>query len=290
MDVEVFTLNAFSSGPNGGNPAGVVFGGDTLKTNEMQEIARLVGFSETAFVQKSKVADYKVSYFTPNAEVDLCGHATIATFYLMSLQKKIGYGVYKIETGAGVLEIMAEEGNRIFLSQALPVFSDQPDRNEIADSLNIPISMLDEKLPVEVVSTGLRDIFVPIKNQNALNRLVPDFKKIAQVSQKYKTIGYHLFTLDAEQGVMAYCRNFAPLYDIPEESATGTSNGALTCYLHKYKKIANPSVQPYILRQGDSMNRPSTIFTKIKWSGDHIQKIEAGGTASNIQKRLLSLS
>jgi PhzF family phenazine biosynthesis protein len=119
---------------------------------------------------------------------------------------------------------------------------------------------------------------------------VPDFKKIAQVSQKYKTIGYHLFTLDTKQGVMANCRNFAPLYDIPEESATGTSNGALTCYLHKYKKIALSSDQPYIFRQGDNMNRPSTIFTKIKWSGDHIQKIEAGGTASNIQKRLLSLS
>ena len=61
----------------------------------------------------------------------------------------------------------------------------------------------------------------------------PDFEKITAVSKKYNVIGYHVFTLETKFDSTAHCRNFAPLYDIPEESATGTSYGALSCYLFK---------------------------------------------------------
>ncbi len=70
--------------------------------------------------------------------------------------------------------------------------------------------------------------------QLRLNSIKPDFNKVSDISKKYDVTGYHVFTLETLEGATAHCRNFAPLYDIPEEAATGTSNGALSCYLYKY--------------------------------------------------------
>ena len=86
------------------------------------------------------------------------------------------------------------------------------------------------------MSTGLKDILVPIKNAQLLQDLQPNFEKIKLLSQKYGVIGMHLFALSEENII---CRNFAPLYDIDEEAATGTSNGALACYLHHHQIYKN---------------------------------------------------
>lgn len=87
MKINAYTLNSFAKTKEGGNPAGVVTNADSLSEEEMRKIAAVLGFSETAFVLKSNAADFKVRFFTPNEEVDLCGHATIATFLL--LQKSL---------------------------------------------------------------------------------------------------------------------------------------------------------------------------------------------------------
>ncbi len=81
--VTVYSVNAFTLNGKGGNPAGVCLDADGLSESKMQAIAAKVGYSETAFVQKpvSAKADYKTRFFTPTREVNLCGHATIATFY-----------------------------------------------------------------------------------------------------------------------------------------------------------------------------------------------------------------
>lgn len=73
-------INAFAKTNEGGNPAGIVLNAGVLSENDMKKIAGILGLSETAFVTKSDVADYRVRFFTPSEEVDLCGHATIGTF------------------------------------------------------------------------------------------------------------------------------------------------------------------------------------------------------------------
>ncbi|GGL60921.1 PhzF family phenazine biosynthesis protein [Sporolactobacillus putidus] len=289
MDVHVYTLNAFSKNVNGGNPAGVVLDADVLNLEDKQKIARQIGFSETAFVQQSDIANFKLSYFTPNHEVDLCGHATIATFSLMLLKKRVRVGTYSLETRAGLLEVTVDGDHRVYLSQSLPTFYEQPDREEIADSLNVSVLELDNSLPIEIVSTGLKDILVPIKSVDILNKIKPDFSQITEVSRKYHVVGYHLFTPDPKTGVTACCRNFAPLYDIPEESATGTSTGALTCYLYKYGRISEEPVRPLIFEQGYSMNRPSLILSKLTHKQGRVTRIEVGGTASNLNERIVMI-
>lgn len=282
MKVNVYTLNSFAKTKEGGNAAGVVINADLLSEKEMRKIAAILGFSETAFILQSNVADFKVRFFTPKEEVDLCGHATIATFYTMASLGLLKPGKYKQETKAGILGIEIKEDNSIMMNQPVPVFSEIIDKDELADSLNIKASQMIEDLPVQVVSTGLRDIIIPLKSIKILNAIKPDMEKIKKISQKYNVVGYHVFALESLHGANANCRNFAPLYDIPEESATGTSNGALGCYLYRYGKINNEQASDIVFEQGYSMKKPSEILVSLTVNENEILEVMVGGNAMNL--------
>lgn len=284
MKVQVFTLNAFAKNENGGNPAGVVLNSDGFSDKQMLEVAKKVGFSETAFVQKSDKADFRVKFFTPTTEVDLCGHATIATFYLLAHKQIIQFGKFKQETKAEILQIEILQDGSVAMDQNLPQFFDKIDKNSIAKSLSISTEVIMDDLPIQIVSTGLKDIFIPIKSLNFLTQIKPDFEKVREMSKKFDVIGYHLFTLETKFGATAHCRNLAPLYNIDEEVATGTSSGALSCYLYRYGKINKLQISDLIFEQGYSMNKPSEIKAKLEVNGKKITRVRVGGIASNIQQ------
>lgn len=284
MKLKVFTLNAFSKSINGGNPAGVVLNSDNFSKEQMQIIAKKVGFSETAFVSKSKVADFKLSFFTPDSEIDLCGHATIAVFYLLREKEIIQEGKYTQETEAGILSVEIRNDKTVFMDQNLPEYFELVDKNIISKSLNINPEFIINELPVQIVSTGVKDIIIPIKNLEKLLEIDPDLDAIKKVCKKLDVVGYHLFTFETKFCSAAHCRNFAPLYGINEESATGTSNGALACYLFKYGKINSNNTDNIVFEQGYSLNRPSEIKIKMEVDNNAISKISVGGKAMNIQE------
>jgi len=123
-------------------------------------------------------------------------------------------------------------------------------------------------LPIEIWSTGLKDIMVGVKTRKILNTLTPDFKQLSSLSKELDVIGAHVFSIDSDK---IYARNFAPLYGIDEESATGTSNGALASYLHHHLKGGEPTFKSVVL-QGESMNATSsiTVESRIGPSGHEI--------------------
>lgn len=289
MEIKVYTLNAFAKTDNGGNPAGVVLDADFLSVSDMQKIAAKVGFSETAFVKKSNKADFKVAFFTPNEEVDLCGHATIATFYLLANKGIIQVGEYTQETRAGILKVECRNDNVIYMNQRNPEFYEILDKKEIANTLNINEDDIMNELPIQIVSTGLRDILIPIKSLETLYKIKPDFDKISYVSKKQDVIGYHLFTLETEYDSTAHCRNFAPLYGIPEEAATGTSNGALSCYLYKYGFILGKNAENLVFEQGYSMKKPSEVLSSLIVHNQKINEVKVGGIALNIEEKKINL-
>lgn len=284
MRVKVYTVNSFAKSINGGNPAGVVLNADGLSDVEMKKIAGVVGFSETAFVMKSDLADFMVRFFTPNEEVDFCGHATIAVFHTISSKGYIKSGRYSQETKAGILDVQVMEDLSIMMNQNIPSYHEIIEKQEIADSLNITVDEMLENLPVQIVSTALRDILVPIKSLDILNSINPDFKKVENISSKYNTVGYHIFTLESLNESNAHCRNFAPLYGIPEESAIGTSNGALACYLYKYGKLKHDHITNISIEQGYSMERPSEIKIALTTKEKEITEVRVGGTALNLSE------
>lgn len=271
----LYRVNAFIKDGEGGNAAGVYVNADHLNDSEMQKIAKDLNYSETAFVLKSDKANFKVRFFTPTHEVELCGHATIATFHILKTLKLISKGVYTQETKAGILKIRITS-NDIFMQQKLPIFYQQIDQEEINKCFD-EIAYHEELKPY-VISTGMKEIFVPIKNKEMIDTLIPDFEKIKALSMKYDSIGMHVFAIDDQ--VDAYGRNFAPVVGIDEESATGTSNGALACYLsHFYQKKKN-----YTLKQGDYLGLPSEIKVILGYDDkNQINEIWVGGKAQLIK-------
>ena len=258
----------FSKGDKGGNKAGVVLFNNELNDEQKREIAKKLGYAETAFITSSDKADFNIEYFTPKEEVPLCGHATIATFTILKYLNKINKENYTIETKSGIFEIIVKNGI-IFMEQKNPIFYDEIIIDELKDCFDI--ECIETTIPIQIGSTGLRDILIPIKSEKLLSGLNPNFESIVEISKKYNVIGTHLYTFENNRMI---CRNFAPLYDINEEAATGTSNCALAGFL--YEKM-NMKKKLFIFEQGYNLNSVSEILVKIVDAGNEIKQIYVGG-------------
>lgn len=280
--MDVYHINSFAKVTGGGNPAAVVLNADAFSREKMLLVAQEVGFSETAFVMKSDKADIKIRYFTPVREVDLCGHATIAVFSLLRDLGLLTQGHHKLETNNEILgiDITAES---VMMEMAKPRFYEFADPKEVADSLNIGVDdLIAENLP-QFVSTGLKDLIIPIRSKEILDQLNPDFDKIIELSDRYGAEGYHLFALN-NHGITAHTRNFAPTLGITEESATGTASGALAAYLYKYELIHNKELDAVVFLQGEVLGRPSEINVKLETENGEIIRIQVGGGIMDTKK------
>jgi len=282
VQFSAYQIDAFTNENNGGNAAGVLLNAEYLTTSEMQRIATKLGFSETAFVSGDKEVDFHVRFFTPNSEVDFCGHATLAVFSLMFQKKLINAQTYIQRTKAGNLAVTIEPSGYVEMNQALPSFIGEIPLEEIAPTLNVTADvLLVDNLPIELISTGLPDIMVPVRS-GQLDKIKPDFAKISALSKKYHAIGYHLFEINPRGSAFtANCRNFAPLVDIDEESATGSACGALASYLTKHKVI---SQNHYVFEQGRALGCSSRILAKIETNKNQIISVKVGGFAKLSQE------
>ncbi len=294
--MKLYIADAFTEEVFGGNPAGVVIlgeGADFPDDETMRKTAAELRYSETAFIRMLSNPDadgaynaFNVRYFTPAAEVDLCGHATIASFHCLRQAGLVTAGTTVLnKTLAGDLDIVIGEDS-ILMDMAAPEYlgtiSEEDALRELYDVLGIKyednIPVLEEQclanggdgsgLKPEIISTGLPDIMLPAASREELNRMAPDFPALTELTKRLEVVSIHAFTLDGgkhrggsakggRDDVTAYCRDFAPLYDIDEEAATGTANGSLTYYLQRNEII--PSSAECLFIQGEAMGRPSQI-------------------------------
>ncbi|MFI3605745.1 PhzF family phenazine biosynthesis isomerase [Vagococcus fluvialis] len=281
MDVVVYVASAFSKNGKGGNKAGVVFDEGKLSRVQKMKIAKELGYAETAFISDSVTADFKLEYFTPKEEVDLCGHATIASFKILTHLNKLAKNSYTIETKKAILSIDLDQ-ETIFMEQNKPEFFEEVDKEEFNQCFDSEKIVSDYQ--VQIVSTGLRDILIPITSEEELHQLTLDFEKIKAVSNEKNVIGMHLYAMNQERFI---CRNFAPLYDIDEEAATGTSNGALACYLYSKLGIKKDL---YTFEQGYALESPSEVFVKLKVdSEDAIEQVYVGGKSYFCEMKKLNI-
>ncbi len=277
--MRIYICDAFSSEIFKGNQAGVVILDDKEAYPDeilMKNIAAELKHSETAFVKKIDDKKFKIRYFTPTEEVELCGHATISVFSVLRKLSIVAIDKYITETLAGDLEIVVDK-DFIWMDMATPkieyVFN-LDEIKEIYSAFNLDTSQAPKDLMPKIVNTGLSDIIIPIENKETLDSFVMNKEKVIEISKKYKVVGAHLFTIDKNKKVTAFCRNIAPLVGIDEECATGTSNGALTHYLKDYNIISIKDINTFI--QGETMGRASTILSRHKEDG---MTIQVGGNA-----------
>ncbi len=282
--IQVYIAAAFCKDNSGGNKAGVVLNGAVLSSEEKMQIAAKLGYSETAFLAESDDADWKLEYFTPAEEVPLCGHATVAAFTVLHQLKLLQKQELQIETKAGILNVCVHEDGSVFMEQNLPQFYEKPKIEELKHCLRT--EGISSQLPLQIVSTGLKDILVPMKSTKDLWDMQPDFEVMSQLSREYDVIGVHAYVLTSDEETTAVCRNFAPLYEIDEEAATGTSNCALACLLFQH----GLRCQRYVFEQGHVLNSVSRIIAQLESTNDHITRVMVGGKGCLLEETKIELN
>lgn len=284
--IKVKKVNAFTDSINGGNPAGVLLDSPDLTDEQMIFITKQLGVSETAFVFPSKKADYKVRFFSPNVEVDLCGHATIATFFTMGLQVRFQNNKNTIvtqETNVGVLpvDIIFQDQNleRVMMTQAKSVYKNiHFNISKIAYALHIDEKEIDSTFPLQLSSTGLFCLPICIKSYDVLKNIKPDFDEVKNICNKIDSGSFFLFSFETlNEDSLYHARCFAPVYGVNEDPVTGTANGVVTSYLKNNKKITDGA---YICEQGDIIGRPGRVYVELK-----NDVVKVGGKAKIIEEK-----
>ena len=259
--MQAYVMDAFSAQVFGGNQAGVVLPDRELTDGEMQQIAAEFKHSETAFVCVEADGSVSLRYFTPAGEVDLCGHATIASFALLRQLNHIGDGTFTAHTRAAELQIRVN-GDTVWMDMAPPQLLrvlEAGEWAELYEAYGLTVNDRPDELVPKIVSTGLADIMMPVRDRDTLLRAVQNAPVVTELSRRYDVTGVHMFCVG--DTCTAYCSNYAPLYDIPEECATGTSNGALTYYLWLEQLVKANEENVFV--QGEHMHRPSEIRSRL---------------------------
>jgi trans-2,3-dihydro-3-hydroxyanthranilate isomerase len=272
MEHRFYTLDVFTNNRFEGNPLAVFTDGDGLSDDQMLAIAREMNLSETVFVQKptNEEALARLRIFTTKEELKLAGHPVIGTWFLLA---ELGVvpaqdgGVHILqETGAGVLpvEIRFKDGRpqRVTMTQKEAIFKPAKiDRRKLASALGLSPKDFDSKLQPELVSTGIFNLMVPLRNRAALSKIVMNMTELRRLQGKNATMAY-CFALGGNG--KAFSRGMLP-WELYEDAATGSAAGSLGAYLVRNGKLA-PGHTLTIL-QGEEMGRPSHLEVEVTQSG-----------------------
>lgn len=288
-------VDAFTDEAYAGNPAGVVPEAGGLDGSQMQAIAAELGASETAFVTDDTTADLRLRYFTPTTEVDLCGHATIATLAHLSNEGTIPPGDATIETNVGVLDVAVEDDGTAWMTQAQPtVRTVDADTDRVAGALGISpdaIESVREELPLAVADTGLPFLIVPVGFLSDLGAASPDDEAVDALADSVDAVGVYAFTFDTlDAASTVHGRAFVPGAGVPEDPVTGTASGATGAYLRHVGAFEGGGAAPgtsdvsvpddvpdeIVFEQGDFVDRPGRVRVRLG------ETIRVGGTATTV--------
>ena len=276
--MQLFIVDAFTEKLFGGNQAGVALLRESQPFPEdrlMQKIAAELKHSETAFVRREAANAFRLRYFTPEGEVALCGHATVSAFTVLRNTGEIACGEYLAKTQSGYLCVMVEP-DKIWLEMPRGELLKELSEEESAlvyRAYGLTQADQPDGMRPAIVKVGLPDILLPVNSKQALDHANQDREEVVRLSQDSGLVGVHMFFCPNDGVPTAYCRNFAPLFGIDEESATGTSNASLTYFLNTQGRIVPNAVNTFV--QGEAMGKPSQILSKI----DSLGRIWIGGNA-----------
>ncbi|MCI3987055.1 PhzF family phenazine biosynthesis isomerase [Bacillus vallismortis] len=291
-EIEVLKYEAFTSSPGKGNPAGVVLKGDHYTEEEMQIIAERAGYSETSFIRDSKSADLELRYFTPGHEMNLCGHATVASLYALCEKGMLETGkTYSIQTKAGTLPVkISEKDGRIHitLEQASPQFKPfTGDRKKLAAALGITEEDFHKDLPIVFGSTGIWTAIVPLRSLKASKKMRPDNKQFPDVLVDLPKASVHPFTFETvHPDSDLHGRHFSSPYSgTIEDPVTGTASGVMGAYMKQY---GHAKQREFIIEQGQEIGKDGKVGIEINEEGDQV-KVNMTGTAVYSETRILKI-
>lgn len=298
-------VDAFTSEPFSGNPAGVVLDARGLTERSMQKIARELNLSETAFIlpPTSRGADLQIRWFTPHMEVPLCGHATIASFHAMAEDglhgmKRSGTYYFRLQTKSGILGIIVDKkfsGTMIEFQLPLPKFKV---RAKIPQALLTSLGLKSSDVRYDLPFVSDSYLYLPLKTLSALARVQPKYAQLRAISQATRTLGISLLCLKTvEESSAVHSRFFAPEAGITEDPVTGSANGPLGVYLYQYVIARDHPVPSLLLpdgriefigEQGDEIGRRGRVKIRLRVTGHGVKQVSIAGEAVTIMNSAYS--
>lgn len=276
--VDVFTEEKYA-----GNQLAVFRRAKNISDAEMQRFAKEINYSETTFILTDDERDggYDVRIFTPENELPFAGHPTLGTAFIIQqkiLQRPISRVNLNLEIGQipVTFTYSRREADILWMKQKPPTFGEVLDAETLSQVLSVDKDDIDERFPVEEVSTGVPDIIVPLKTLKAV-------KKAKVVSDKY----YALIENLEAKAILVFCpetynkenalnvRFFADYYGVPEDPATGSANGCLAGYLVKNRYFGKNQIDIQV-EQGYEIGRPSLLYLKAEEKDEEID-VNVGG-------------
>ncbi len=306
--LKIKQVDAFTTKPFSGNPAGVITDADGIASRDMLMIAGEMSLAETSFItmSSSPEAIFRIRFFTPTEEVDLSGHVTIASCYALIEEGRIplGNGVTTVsfETRAGIIPVdihfsdrdeeSADEGikmnlpggksgtlRKIMMQQTIKdTRQTSVSTGEIAGILGVDAGEITGTgLPVEVVSTGLDQLIIPLKHKEKIISLNPDLIKLGLMNRKYGIHTNHIFSLDTfTEECISYARHFAPAVGMWEDPATGTAAAGLGVYLFRHGISTSGTM---VMEQGKEIGGLARILVEVQDAGSESSLVRVGGLA-----------
>ena len=278
-----YIVDVFAEEKYAGNQLAVVRHAHTLSSADMQRLAKEMNYSETTFLTSESPRDngYDVRIFTPQAEVPFAGHPTLGTAYIIQRELiRTPVAQVNLNLQVGQLPVTftycGETPDILWMRQNTPTFGATFSPASTAEMLGLDTSMLDERFPIQEVSTGLPAIIVPLKTLQAV--------KQARIASDL----YFDFVQDTQAKlVLVFCpqayershhlnvRVFADYFGVPEDPATGSANGCLAAYLAHHRYLANGQID-VLAEQGYEIGRPSLLYLRAQQHGDAIE-VSVGG-------------
>lgn len=280
MNRPFYWLDAFTDTSFGGNPCAVVLDADGLSATQMQTLALEMGLSETAFVMKSKSADFAARYFTPGGEIPLAGHPTIASVRALIAAGRLEAGQsIRLELPAGIVNVTTteEDSPLIAMEQLKPEFLTEHDRALVAGLFGLDANDLIPKVPVQTVSTGTPQLMIAVKDIAAVRKAAIDIDRYQRYRQGRDCSSAHIF---CPTGFTAAGATFARHFSVPpdpiEDPFTGSATGGMAAFAYRYGLIDSPT---FIAEQGHDLGRPGSAQVEVLGPRDDITAVIVGGRA-----------
>lgn len=295
-------VDVFADGPFKGNPLAVFPQADGLSDVQMQDIAREMNLSETTFVLPARAGgDARVRIFTPGTELPFAGHPSVGTAVTLvrlgmaggrragraaeEAGSPAGAGaagsvevaavVLELGVGPTVVDVAVRDGEPVggTVHQGAPHFGHSPGREETAAVLGLAVDDLSPDLPPRLVGTGLDYVCIPLRDTDALARVVVDLQVLPAYEAAHGELYPFAFTGGEDPWVEA--RGLFPAEGIPEDPATGSAAGPLAAYLADAGLL--PPGETRVVLQGRHVHRPSLLAVTVRGAAGGIEEVLVGG-------------
>ena len=281
-------VDVFTSRPFGGNQLAVFTDGAALSSSEMQELAHEMNFSESTFVMPvDSSGARRLRIFTPTHEMPMAGHPTVGTTWVLATRGEIALDSARVDAtlvlGIGPVTVTVEStGGKpdfVWMAHREPEFgAKREDRKRIAEALGITAADIRDDLPIQIVSTGVPFIFVPIRTLDALAKCAPNAAALAGLFKPGEQIlPIYMFVANESGEFAPRSRMFAPHDGVAEDPATGGASAPFGAYAASYGLINPAPKASFVIQQGVEMGRPSEIHVEVARKDSGPFAIRIGG-------------